>query len=179
MRDLYLKTIQDTCKEIPSEIKELGIHQLAELLELVSLYGDPVLVTPMLPAFERRFFDLRLDLIETSQMADFASFFSILNYQSDSFWEFASEILFNNFDGLATDDRIKAVRAFSTVKRGSDTLWNRFFTLTLSNHTADEIARDAAIIRAAIEVGYDKNHQSIKNISTSDIIEKLSEAEVI
>lgn len=133
----------------------------------------------MLPAFERRFFDLRLDLIETSQVAAFASYFAILDYQSDSFWEFASEILFKNFDGLTEDEQIEVVRAFGKVRRGSDTLWRQFFSQLAPKESVDVISRNAAIIRAMLEVGFSRTEEFVKDINTNDLVEKIQQAGVI
>ena len=126
------------------------------------MYGDHKVVKSMMPAFERRFFDLRSDIYDVNLVSTFAQYFGIIRYQSDSFWDFASELIYQSFGSLTLDEKLDTMRAFANARRGSDVLWSSMLNSTVTDKISDPIAAKAGVLRFALEVEFNMNTTQLR-----------------
>lgn len=137
--------MEATTSSAMSEIREMSANQLGLLLSKMLTYSSRPQLKRLLPAFERRLFDVRSDIRDMRILSTFALVFGELKYESDNFWEFLTDIVASNFVGLSWPEKVEIMRGFSRAKRGSNELWQHFISHSLAETGIDNLERDIAL----------------------------------
>ena len=88
---------------------------------------------------------MRADVRDMRILSTYAHVFAELRYDSDTFWEFLTDIVSNNFAGLPWPEKVDIMRSYSRAKRGSNELWNYFIDNSLIEKGIDDLERDIAL----------------------------------
>jgi len=167
-------------EEIPTEIKNLSLAELGRLLELASVYANADMIIPQLPSFERKFLDLRAEIMHPSILAQFIVGFGRLKYQGDAFWDFVTNLIFTNFGYLdSLEDRLQVLRAYASVRRGSDEFWRYCVTTILKEENTRLFERDIGLYRILAEADVHINFEDEGLAQLDQIVDALVEKEDI
>lgn len=128
-----------------SEIREMSANQLGLLLAKMFTFANRPQMKKLLPAFERRLFDVRGSIKDMRILVTFAQVFADLRHDSDHFWEFLTDIVASNFVGLSWAEKVELMRAFSRARRGSNELWGHFLFYASIEKGIDELERNIAL----------------------------------
>lgn len=167
--------MEATTASAMSEVREMSANQLGLLLAKLFAFASRPQLKKLLPAFERRYarltrlFDVRADVKDMRILTTFALVFGELHYESDSFWEFLTDIVASNFAGLAWPEKVETMRAYSRAKRGSNELWQFFIENSLAETGIDQLERDIALTCFAGEAELPRDIVPSDSLDTSHL----------
>lgn len=168
--------MEATVSSAMSEIREMSANQLGLLLTKMFAFAKRPMLKKLLPAFERRLFDVRSDIRDMKILTTFGLVFAELKYESDNFWEFFTSIVASNFIGLSWPEKVEVMRSFSRAKRGSNELWEFFINNSVVETGIDNLEREIALTCFVGEVELPTEFYPIGRLDTSSlasIIQKL------
>jgi hypothetical protein len=119
-------------KNAENNIKEAKLMSLTQIMINLILGKDIARIRALLPAIERRFFDLRSSIDNINDICSFMSYFGYANCQNDNIWNYLIRIMVKNINCMNSENLADCISGLAHSQRGSNQLW----TYLMSNFKA-------------------------------------------
>jgi hypothetical protein len=164
---------------IGQEIKNLSLVQLSRLIVLLGVLHEKKEVSKYLPLFERRFFDLRSELVDNTMLVEFIVHFGQQNYQSDEFWEFATQLLVKQLPNIRGEVAYSDVmRGYAAAHRGSNPLWERIIQGVFNVFDQPSFELLLCTYRCILQVGFSSTDPQFEFLTFKALIDLLPQNEL-
>lgn len=140
-------------------IKEANIHVLINILTNLILSNDKTRIRALLPAIERRFFDLRSELTNLNDICNFMSYLGYANCQNDNIWNYLIKLMVRSITGMNSENLADCITGLGHAQRGSNQLWNYIlshFKASLTEETT--IDTKILVIKSLVFVGIEDSY---------------------
>lgn len=85
-------------------IKQSSKSVLLQILTNLILSNDASRIKALLPAIERRFFDIRSEITDLSDISTFMSYFGYANCQNDNVWNLLIKYLVRSIEAMGAEN---------------------------------------------------------------------------
>lgn len=139
-------------------IKQANKGVLLQILTNLILSNDISRIKALLPAIERRFFDIRSELTDLSDLSSFISYFGYANCQNENIWNMLIKYLVRSIDAMGAENIADSITGLAHAQRGSNQLWD-FILGHFKNKIEDaNIDTKILVLKSLIYVGVEDQY---------------------
>lgn len=153
--DTFMNTMSQNAEK---NIKEADVQTLILTLTNVIIGGDKSRIKALLPAIERRLFDLRSELTELNDICSFISYFGYANSQNDNLWNFFIKIIVRSVDAMTPEHLGDCICGLAHAQRGSNQLWTYLLSHFKSKIGDASLDTKVLVIKSLVYVGVEDSY---------------------